>query len=78
MESLIGVASFLLHGKVQGYGWEGVGALSLKSFYSGQASKKVILEKQPNRRDGILKNGVCFFMFYKKSGGRDARTTRTD
>lgn len=37
----MGVASFLLHGKVQGYEWEGVGALSLKSFYSGQALYRV-------------------------------------
>ena len=37
----MGKETFLLHGKVQKYEWEGVGSLSLKSFYSGQALYRV-------------------------------------
>jgi AraC-like DNA-binding protein len=41
MQPVMGVDTFLLHGKVQDYEWEGVGSLSLKSFYSGQALYRV-------------------------------------
>lgn len=37
----MGKETFLLHGKVKQYEWEGVGSLSLKSFYSGQALYRV-------------------------------------
>ena len=41
MDHLLNVSTFILQGNARNYVWEGVGALSLKSFYSGQALYRV-------------------------------------
>jgi AraC family transcriptional regulator len=41
MENLLQISNFILQGKTQRYCWEGIGALSVKTFFSGQALYQV-------------------------------------